>query len=266
MNDIKIIAEISSNHMGDMKLACKMIESASKNGANFVKFQTWKVKRLQPGPWDVDGSREIYNIAELSDSQHELLSKVCKENGVEFLTSCFSVHDLDFVRKITNKIKIASSECSNINLVNKAIQLFDVVFISTGASTESEYIKWANYENVFLLHCVSKYPCSSDMINLHKLIHIKQITSRFGYSGHYFGIWDAIAAISLGARIVEKHFTIDRSLSFKDNKFSILPDQLRQIREYADEFSLMFIDRGVDFQTKESVVRDIYSHRWEGLP
>ena len=91
MEKIKIIAEIGWNHMGDMSLASKMIEAASKSGADICKFQTWSEKNLKEGPWDKDGRREIYKKAELDEQKHIFLKKTCEENNVEFLTSIFNI-------------------------------------------------------------------------------------------------------------------------------------------------------------------------------
>ena len=92
---------------------------------------------------------------------------------------------------------------------------------------------------------------------------ISELTERFGYSGHAIGPYDAIAAIANGARIIEKHFTIDQKLPFRDNKYSILPDSLKIIKEFADAFYLMNTDRGLDFQQDELQVRKEYARRWQ---
>jgi sialic acid synthase SpsE len=259
---MKLIAEVSMNHMGDMELAKKMIIAAADNGADFVKFQTWRVANLKPGPWDEDGRRQMYEKAELSDDDHRFLAKVCSDNQVSFLSSCFNPDDLELIRSVTNTVKIPSTECTNDELVGRAIEMFDEVFISTGTATESEYMRYIDSKKVYLLHCVSCYPCPAEKVNLRRLQHLSLNTPRFGYSGHYFGIWDAIAAIGFGARVVEKHFTIDRDLPFRDNKFAILPAELRQIRQFADEYQKMKTDHGLDYQESESEVRENYCRRW----
>lgn len=258
----KLIAEVGWNHMGDMDLAATMIQAAAESGADYVKFQTWSENRLKPGPWDSDGRRDIYKKAQLTPDNHAFLKERCDEYGVKFLTSCFCPDDLEMIRELTDEVKIASTECNNIPLVSKALDMFNRLFISTGATTAQEYKLWAFYEKVYLLHCVSAYPCPAEQVNLSKLIYISTLTDRFGYSGHYQGIWDAIAAISLGARVVEKHFTTDNSLPGRDNKFAILPHQFKQIRKYVDELPSMLLDHGNDFQGKEKDVRENYAGRW----
>ena len=142
MNQIKIIAEIGWNHMGNMSLAKKMILSAKKNGADFCKFQTWSEKNLKPGPWDNDGRREIYKKAELTLEKHLLLKKYCKKIGIKFLTSVFSRKDLHLLGKINvNEIKIPSHEIHNIQLIKEASEKFNRVYISTGASKWKEILK-----------------------------------------------------------------------------------------------------------------------------
>jgi sialic acid synthase SpsE len=262
---VKIIAEVSMNFLGDISLAKEMIAAASENGTNYVKFQTWKVSNLIPGPWDLDNRREMYKKAELHKEDYYELLHYCNLYNVKFLTSCFNKDDLPFIKTISNSIKIPSPECSNKELVMSAIENFDEVFISTGSSTEEEYSSYGQYNNVYLLHCTSCYPCPRDAINMNRMLHLKKYTNNIGYSGHGEGVNDVIFAISLGAKIVEKHFTIDRKLPFRDNQFSILPDELKSIRKYADDYELMTIDKGNDFQKCEELIRNNYSRRWCGV-
>ncbi len=240
----QIIAECGWNHLGDMSLAEKMIYAAKDAGVDYVKFQTWKVSRLKPGPWDNDGRREIYKKAELSNGNHKYLQSICERAGVKFLTSCFCIKDIDFIRSICDEIKIPSTECVNEELITAATDKFTKVFISTGATKFNEYIRWAYCHNVWLLHCVSSYPCLPDKINLAKMYAIASVTPRYGYSGHYDGIWDAIVAMTNGATVIEKHFTLDKSLPGRDNQFAILPEQMKQICIYRDILPVMLKDHG----------------------
>lgn len=260
----KLIAEVGWSHLGDMDLAKRMIEKAASSGADYVKFQTWSEKRLRPGSWDNDGRREIYKKAELSIEQHRYLKTTCDSNGVKFLTSCFCSEDLRMIRDFSDEVKIASTECSNVSLIEKALDLFSVLYISTGATLESEYRIWADNPKVYLLHCVSSYPCPSDKVNMPKMEFLSSLTTRFGYSGHGEGVSDAIAAISLGATVVEKHFTIDRSLPGRDNKFAILPEELKIIDTYRRDFDSMMNPHGTDVQQVEMDARSNYRGRWEG--
>lgn len=261
---IKLIAELSMNHMGDMDLCKKMIYSAKESGADYVKFQTWKVKNLVKGPWDTDGRKKDYIKSEMTEEKHMMAKKICDDAGVKFLTSCFNIEDLEMVRRYTDDIKIPSTECKNKDLVNKAIEMFDNVYISTGASYFSEFEDYARFKNIYLLHCVSIYPCPYDYVNLLRMLELKKLTENVGYSGHCDGIWDAIAAISMGALVIEKHFTTDRNLSFRDNKFSVLPEDFAKIYEFKKAFEEMMIYKGKDYQEIEGNVRKLYSGRWNG--
>ncbi len=264
---IKLIAELSMNHLGDMNLAKKMILAARSSGANYVKFQTWQAKNLKPGPWDLDGRRETYEKAELTTERHADLKKFCDNEGIRFLTSCFAIQDLERIRPFTDEIKIPSSECRNRGLVHKAIDMFEKVYVSTGATFAREYEEYARFPNVFLLHCVSSYPCPPEQANLRRILFMKTMTQNVGYSGHCIGVEDAIAAISLGATVVEKHFTTDQSLPFRDNKFAILPHDMEKLRDYADMWEAFQIDHGTDFQACETSVREEYYGRWSyGMP
>jgi sialic acid synthase SpsE len=238
MQKIKLIAEIGWNHMGNMITAQRMINAAVEAGADYVKFQTWKVANLKPGPWDTDGRRQIYEQAELSEGDHLFLKEHCEMLGVSFLTSCFSEQDIEFISSLTNEVKIPGPEVINQQLMEAAVKTFDTVFMSTGASVSSEYAEWAGHSKVIPLHCVSSYPCDPWNFHIDKLEHIKSICANkeFGFSGHSPVIWDAIIAITHGATVIEKHFTTDHELPGRDNQFAILPDNFAQLRKFADYY------------------------------
>ena len=266
MNKINLIAEIGWNHMGNMSLAKKMIFEAKKNGANICKFQTWSEKNLRSGPWDSDGRREIYKKAELSLEKHLYLKKYCKKIGIKFLSSAFSFRGLELLKKAGAKeVKIPSHEIYNIQLIKMASKNFKKVYVSTGASKWKEILnikKNIIKKNIVLMHCVSAYPCEIDKINLPRLNKLKKLLFEIGYSGHYSGIDDAIAAICNGAMFVEKHFTIDNKLPGRDNKFAILPKDLKMLSNFRNNYEKMLIDRGVDLQKCETDIYKNYRGRW----
>tara|TARA_Y100000590_G_C15640388_1_gene984737 strand:+ start:126 stop:938 length:813 start_codon:yes stop_codon:yes gene_type:complete len=266
MKKINLIAEIGWNHMGKMSLAKKMIYEAKKNGANFCKFQTWSEKNLKSGPWDIDGRRNIYKKAELSLEKHLFLKKYCKKIGIKFLSSVFSLKDLEILKKIgTKEVKIPSHEIYNIKLIKEASKNFNTVFVSTGASKWREILKIKNKikkKNLILMHCVSAYPCRIEKINLPRLNKLKNLSFDVGYSGHYQGIDDAIAAICNGAKFVEKHFTIDNKLPGRDNKFAILPKDLKILSNFRNNYEKMLINRGLDLQSCEMDIYRNYRGRW----
>lgn len=263
---IKIIAEIGWNHMGDMNLAKKMIESASENGADICKFQTWSEKNLKSGIWDTDGRRDVYKNAQLSEENHKYLLDICNLNNVKFLTSVFNIVDIEFLKKINSQmIKIPSHEIYNIALIKKCIENFDLTLISTGASYEEEIKKISSclsLDKAVFMHCVSSYPCPANKVNLSRLEYMKRFTNQIGYSGHFHGIDDAIAAICNGATYIEKHFTVDNNLEGRDNKFAILPNDLSLLNQFRNNYLEMNIDMGIDLQESEKDTFDNYRGRW----
>lgn len=266
-NKIFLIAEIGWNHMGNMKLAEKMIKAAKKAGADYCKFQTWKVKNLVNGSWDNDGRKEIYLKAELSDKKHQILKKICKKNKIVFFTSIFNEDDLPFLKKINkNIIKIPSHEIYNIKLISKCLNTFDKVLISAGASNWSEIKKISKLKNFkkkgILMHCISSYPCESKNLNFKKIDYIKKLSTIFGYSGHYNGIEDAILAIASGATYIEKHFTIDNNLPGRDNKFAIKPHELNKISNFRNFYTSSIKFKGLDIQKCEEDIYTNYRGRW----
>lgn len=264
----QVIAEIGWNHMGDMDLARRMVAAAAEAGADVVKFQTWRVEKLRPGPWDTDGRREIYEKAELSRESHELLAQTCREHGVTFMTSLFDAGDAAMVAGLGSHIvKIPSPEAHNAELLRAVDGRFDRVLISTGASEWDEVRRipgMIGTSALTLLHCVSAYPCPPDQVNLPRMTALRAIAPSVGYSGHLDGTADAIAAIGMGAEYVEKHFTLDRSLPGRDNRFALLPADLKAVCEFRAAFAAMSIDRGIELQECERDVKERYRGRWSG--
>ena len=261
-----VIAEIGWNHMGNISLAKEMISAASESGADFAKFQTWSVEKLKRGEWDNDGRIEIYSKAELTRDDHLDLAEYCYNNNIGFLTSVFNIDDVEWLKDVSNMaIKIPSHEVYNKNLIRSVDGLFDNIFVSTGAA------EWSGVEIIPLLikkskltlfHCVSSYPCSSNNVNLPSIDKLREINSSVGYSGHYFGVDDAILSLSYGVEYIEKHFTIDRSLPGRDNQFAILPNELKLITGICKNNADMNIDHGANLQKCEHDTMENYRGRW----
>ena len=266
MNKIKFIAEIGWNHMGNISLAEKMIKAASESGADYAKFQTWRVKNLKPGPWDKDGRRKIYEKAELSKEDYYKINKICKKYKIKFLTSLFNHTDFEIIENLNLKeIKIPSPENRNKKLLNFCSKKFEMIYLSTGAATVSEIKKSYNLikkNKVNLMHCVSAYPCESKLVNLSRISKLQSINKEVGLSDHSNGILSAIISFSMGVTLIEKHFTTDNKLPGRDNKFAILPKDLSQLVESANEFNLMRENKSKGFIKQESEVRKIYTGRW----
>ena len=263
---MKIIAEIGWNHLGDMGIAKQMINAASTAGADYCKFQTWSVKNLKSGSWDDDGRRELYNKAELSKEMHYELKDYCDENNIKFLTSIFNINDVEFLSKLSPEvIKIGSPEIYNTQLIEKCLEFFDQVILSTGAAKWEEITRLkllTNIDRLVLLHCVSSYPCKPENINIPRMIELKKIVQKVGYSGHFPGIDDAIIAICNGAEFIEKHFTINKELPGRDNKFSILPEELKFLTDFKKNYFEMQKFKGLDLQDCEYDIYQNIRGRW----
>lgn len=266
--DIKIIAEIGWNHLGDMELAKEMILAAKNSGSNYAKFQTWSVDRLKSGIWDSDGRREIYKKAELSVENHKELINYCNEVSISFLSSVFSISDAQLLVDLNCKeVKIPSFESRNIELIEFCDKNFEKVFMSTGTSNFEEItnsVKLFNNSELYLMHCVSMYPCNYENANLNKMIGLMKLHNRVGYSDHIQGVESAKIAIGEGACVIEKHFTINNDLPGRDNKFAILPDDLKDLTNYISNRKDMFKDHGLDFQEGELDSRTNYEGRFNG--
>ena len=267
---MKIIAEIGWNHCGDMKLAKQMAKAAQESGATYAKYQTWSVDRLKPGSWDDDGRRQIYEKAELSRQDHIELINYCNKIGIKFLSSVFSVDDAILLFQLGCKeVKIPSFESRNHELITYCSNNFDTIFMSTGTSTFEEIkdsINCANHENLYLLHCVSSYPCEPKIANINRMKWLQGINlkTKVGYSDHIQGVESAKVAIEFGAQVLEKHFTIDNNLPGRDNKFAILPSDLANLSSYIKLREEMQIDHGLDYQKCEIDSRNNYTGRFNG--
>ena len=268
----KIIAEIGWNHMGDIELAEKMILEAKKSGADYAKFQTWSVQNLKSGSWDNDGRREIYEKAQLTHEKHLELINICKKYDIHFLTSVFNPNDVEFVSTLINSVKIPSSEMNNKELIESILKYFKPlenhhIFISTGSSLFSEILNVIeifkkNNMNFSILHCVSSYPCPYDKCNLDRINELKKYHTSTGYSGHCPGIFDAIASLEYNIDVIEKHFTIDNELPGRDNKFAILPSDLKFLCDYNKNRNDLKKLVSLDYQESEKDNRENYSGRW----
>tara|TARA_R110000851_G_scaffold101851_8_gene218154 strand:+ start:350 stop:1171 length:822 start_codon:yes stop_codon:yes gene_type:complete len=272
---IKIIAEIGWNHGGDMNLAKQMAKAAHESGATYAKYQTWSVDRLKPGVWDKDGRRQIYETAELTRENHIELIEYCNEIGIKFLSSVFSIKDAELLAELGSKeVKIPSFESRNHELIKYCNDTFDVVFMSTGTSTMSEVqesVMLLNNARLYLMHCVSSYPCNPSIANIQRMVRMQNINPLasecvygVGYSDHIQGVESAKVAIGFGAQVIEKHFTTDNDLPGRDNKFAILPRELKDLSDYINLREEMLIDLGPDYQECESDSRENYTGRFNG--
>ena len=261
-----LIAEIGWNHMGDMSLAKEMIAAAAEAGADYAKFQTWSVKFLTKGDWDDDGRLDIYRKAELTADNHHDLFQYCKSKGISFLTSVFNATHFALVDDLgMDKVKVPSHEVYNTELLKQAAARFGHVFVSTGAANWDEVKKIPSAmgdAGFTLMQCTSAYPVEALDINLPRINALRDLSHNVGYSGHFFGIEDAVLALSYGVSVIEKHFTIDKSLPGRDNKFALDADEFTQLTKFRDASAAMNTDRGCEMLKCELPIYNNYRGRW----
>ena len=264
---MKFIAEIGWNFVGDMDLAHRMIKAAKQSGADYAKFQVWDPVNLKPGPWDEDGRREIYKSAFLNDARVEQLRDMCVQEDIGFFVSVFEKQSMSRIAHLSKDIiKIPSHECVNWQLIDTALENFDQVFLSIGALTEEQLsmliYKYQNATNLIVMHCVSAYPLNIDNVNLPKMQYLQEMFGSVGYSSHFTGTVDAVLACALGAKYVEKHFTVDHDLPGRDNKFALLPDEFEAMIAEARLARSCMNDCGKGMQDCENEVAMTMRGRW----
>jgi len=245
---VMIIAEAGVNHNGSMENAFRLIDAATEAGVDYIKFQTFKADKLVSGSakkadYQIHNTKnaaetqfQMLKKLELSLEQHEQLIAYCKKKNVQFFSTAFDLDSLEYLHTIGLEIvKIPSGEITNLPYLRKAATLFRKVIISTGMATIAE-IKDAvevftkagiNKDNITILHCNTEYPTPMEDVNLMAMLHIQKVFgTKVGYSDHTLGIEVPIAAVSLGATMIEKHFTLDKNMEGPDHKASLEPAEL----------------------------------------
>ena len=243
-----IIAEVGMNHGGDENLAWEMIQAAHENGADFVKLQTYSTEKFfHPSLTYFNSTKSM----ELScESTVELFTNADK-NGIQLFTTPFDSESVDFIESFSPKLyKIASMDNDNTPLIRCIAQKNRTVIVSCGManleeiSQALETVRMAGNDRLILLHCISDYPAKLDSLNLEMIPYLKkQFNVPIGFSDHAIGLHSAFVAISMGATVIEKHFTINRQLSKKipdaDHEISIEPKELKELKAFCDTSLLM---------------------------
>ena len=250
MNKTIIIAEAGVNHNGDIETAKRLIDVASDAGVDYVKFQTFKANKIvtkqakradyqNENTKNLDTQYEMLKKLELNEDAHQVLIKYCNDKGIKFLSTGFDLDSLEFLHKIGIRLaKIPSGEITNYPYLKKVAQLFSEVVLSTGMSDIDDINKalaillkfGVKKENITILHCNTEYPTPMTDVNLKAMLHIqKELDVKIGYSDHTLGIEVPIAAVALGARVIEKHFTLDRNLPGPDHRASLEPNELKHM-------------------------------------
>jgi N,N'-diacetyllegionaminate synthase len=246
-----IIAEAGVNHNGSIGLAKKLIDAASNAGVDYVKFQTFNSKKLaskkaKKASYQINNTKiksesqlEMLERLELSKDDHLELIKYCDSKKIKFLSTSFDLESIDFLDNLNiDLFKIPSGEITNLPYLRKIGSLNKPIIISTGMADIHEIQdalsiilnSGAKINDITILHCNTEYPTPMCDVNLKAMNTIKDIFNvSVGYSDHTLGIEIPIAAVSLGASVIEKHFTLDKSMEGPDHKASLEPDELKEM-------------------------------------
>lgn len=243
-----VIAEIGVNHNGSIALAKEMIAAAKAAGANAVKFQTFTAEALvSKGTPKVDYQKEttdgheshfdMIKALELSQEDHYPIIEYCHAQDIEFISTPYDVGSARFLDSIGVKIfKTASADIVDLPLHQFLAGTGKFVIISTGMANMDEigdalqFYRAAGNSNVILLHCVSNYPCEFASLNLKVMQSLgTEFGFPVGYSDHALGTYPAVAAVAMGAKVVEKHFTLDKKLKGPDHKASSTPEEFEEL-------------------------------------
>ena len=257
-SEVYLIAEIGVNHNGDMNLAKKMIEAAKGSGANAVKFQTFSADLLvspetqkveyqkKSGPYS-ETHYEMIKKLEMSKDDHYELFNFCGEVGIDFISTPYDLDSAKFLDKLGVKyFKTASADIIDIPLLKYIASTGRPTIIATGMASLGEIekaveiFKNCNNLNFVLLHCVSNYPCSNKSLNMKVMNTLENsFDCPAGFSDHSVGFLASAIAVSLGARVIEKHFTLDKMLQGPDHMASSTPDEFYELSSIIRETEII---------------------------
>ncbi len=251
-NNVCIIAEAGVNHNGELELAKALIDKAAAAGADYVKFQTFKTENLvskeaRQAEYQKKNNKsgeeatqyEMLKKLELSHQDHLILIDHCRSRNIKFLSTAFDLESIELLLSLgIDLFKIPSGEITNLPYLKKIGGLKKKVILSTGMSIMEE-IKEAvevlvkagtRKEDISVLHCTTDYPTAMKDVNLNAMLSIRDnLSLPVGYSDHTLGIEVPVAAVALGATIIEKHFTLDRNLPGPDHLASLEPEELKSM-------------------------------------
>ncbi|XMD84228.1 legionaminic acid synthase [Campylobacter lari] len=273
MKKTLIIAEAGVNHNGDINLAKKLIEVASEAGADFVKFQTFVAencisKNAKKAEYQLQATDEnqsqldMVKKLELSKQDHEILIEHCKKFNIKFLSTAFDLESIDLLVKFDIEIfKIPSGELTNLPYLKKIASFNKNIILSTGMATLGEIEKALDIlvqngtqrDKVIILHCNTEYPTPFEDVNLRAMQTLKKaFCLPVGYSDHTLGITIPIAAVAMGACVIEKHFTLDKSMQGPDHQASLEPEELKAMIKSIRELEQAF-GNGVKIPSKSEI-------------
>ncbi|MBC7617565.1 MAG: N-acetylneuraminate synthase [Candidatus Saccharibacteria bacterium] len=271
-DSVFIIAEAGVNHNGDIAMALQLCDAAKKAGADAVKFQTFRAEDLvvrgaPTAEYQVrqTGDQDQYLLLErleLSEAQHQKIKTYCDVIGIEFFSTPFSVDAVDMLVKLgVKRLKLSSGELTHRALVEHAAATQLPLLMSTGMGTMQEIMEavaWisaarGHLRDVVVLHCTSAYPAPDKALNLLAMQSMaRDLNVAIGYSDHSLGIEAPLAAVALGASVIEKHLTLDRHLPGPDHSASLEPDEFLRMMQGIRRVSAMLGD-GVKAPLREEL-------------
>ena len=245
-----IIAEAGVNHNGSIDIAKQLVDKAADAGADIIKFQTFKSEKLVSksaqqaeyqkrniGARSDNSQLSMLKKLELSEQNHVELMAYCKEKNIKFFSTAFDFDSIDYLHSLNLGLwKIPSGEVTNYPFLKRIAAFNEKTILSTGmcdlqdvrAAVDALYKNGLSKENLTLLHCNTEYPTPFEDVNLRAMDALrKEFGVEVGYSDHTKGIEVPIAAVALGATVIEKHFTLDRNMEGPDHKASLEPDELK---------------------------------------
>jgi N-acetylneuraminate synthase/N,N'-diacetyllegionaminate synthase len=273
-----IIAEAGVNHNGDLNLAKQLVDEAVKAGVDYIKFQSFKAEKLV-SPDAKKANYQIVNINDGDNSQFAMLKKLelsnenhlelisyCQERGVKFFSTAFDIDGVNYLNQLSLPLfKIPSGEITNFPYLRAVALCGKPTIMSTGMCTEDEIeqaisvlLKYGLAKNqISILHCNTEYPTPMKDVNLMAMLSIKEkFGVNVGYSDHTLGIEVPIAAVALGATIIEKHFTLNRNLPGPDHVASLEPDELKSMVQAIRNIELATSGNGIK-EPSESEMKNI---------
>ncbi len=252
MSHTIIIAEAGVNHNGSIELARQLVEAAHRSGVDYVKFQTFKAEKIankfagqaeyqQHNLKEKSSQVEMLRRLEINFEDFRHLNKTCKDVGIKFMSTPFDLESIDFLAGIgMDYMKVPSGEITNLPYLRKIAKTGIPVIMSTGMCRMGEieeamdvlYNGGLSTDRITLLHCNTEYPTPMIDVNLRAMETLRSaFGTKVGYSDHTKGIEVPIAAVAMGASVIEKHFTLDRTLPGPDHVASLEPDELKQMVE-----------------------------------
>jgi len=252
-----IIAEAGVNHNGRLDIAEKLVDVAVDAGADAVKFQTFRAEDIvirEAGMISYqkknigrrESQQDMLRKLELSYGDFKELKAYCDDEGITFLSTPHSEDAIDFLDDLVPAYKIGSGDLTNAPFLKKVAGRGKPIILGTGMSTLQEVKDALNVmysegnKDVVMLHCTTNYPCPTEDVNLRAMLTLqKELDCLVGYSDHTLGVTVPIMAVTLGAVVIEKHFTLDRSLSGPDHKASVEPDELKEMVERIREVEVI---------------------------